>query len=61
MGTVNDSEVVDCMHELTLLSSCGLFSRHEKAFVVRALVKIKLITLTLWSAGHVNGCTTKFS
>ena len=30
VGTVNDSELVYCTHELTLISSCDLFSRSEK-------------------------------
>ena len=32
------TEVVDCIHELTLLSSCALFGA-KRLFVVRALVK----------------------
>ena len=47
VSTVNDSEVVDCTHELTLISSCDLFSRLKKTLCAQSACKIKLITYSL--------------
>ena len=37
VGTVNDSEVIDYTHELTLLSSCDLFSWRKKTLWLERL------------------------
>ena len=48
MGTVNDSEVVGCMHELTLLSSCDLFSRRVTTVRGKSACKNKIYNLTYY-------------
>ena len=42
---VNDSEVIDCTHELTLLSSCDLFSWRKKTLRGQSACKNKMYNL----------------